>query len=196
VEVYRWSDGSYMEDQDFWRMSGIFRDVTLVSRAPVHIRDFQVLTPFDSAYENATFKLHLSLQNAGAAKGAAASVEAKLMDAAGKQVFSLTKKLNVLAGKDSDLDLQQAVAKPNKWSAEVPYLYQLLLTLKDAKGSVVEVVPWKIGFRQSEIKGNQILFNGKKLIIKGVNRHEFDPDRGQVVTREMMIEDIKLMKQN
>jgi beta-galactosidase len=196
VEVYRWSDGSYMEDQDFWRMSGIFRDVTLVSRAPVHIRDFQVLTPFDSAYENATFKLHVSLQNTGAAKGAAASVEAKLVDAAGKQVLSLTKKLNVSAGKDSDLDLQQAVAKPNKWSAEIPYLYQLLLTLKDAKGSTVEVIPWKVGFRQSEIKGNQILFNGKKLIIRGVNRHEFDPDRGQVVTREMMIEDIKLMKQN
>jgi beta-galactosidase len=196
VEVYRWSDGSYMEDQDFWRMSGIFRDVTLVCRAPLHIRDFQVLTPFDSAYENATFKLHLSLQNTGAAKSAPASVEAKLIDAAGKQVLSVTKKLNVSGGKEADIDLQQPVSKPNKWSAESPYLYQLVLTLKDAKGGVVEVVPWKVGFRQSEIKGNQILFNGKKLMIKGVNRHEFDPDRGQVVTREMMIEDIKLMKQN
>ena len=196
VEVYRWSDGSYMEDQDFWRMSGIFRDVTLVSRAPLHIRDFQVLTPFDSTYENATFKLHLSLQNTGTAKSTAASVEAKLLDAAGKQVLLLNKKVNLSAGKDSDLDLQQPVAKPNKWSAEIPYLYQLELTLKDAKGNIVEVVPWKVGFRQSEIKGNQILFNGKKLMIRGVNRHEFDPDRGQVVTREMMIEDIKLMKQN
>jgi len=196
VEVYRWSDGSYMEDQDFWRMSGIFRDVTLVSRAPLHIRDFQVLTPFDGAYENATFKLHLSLQNTAAAKSAAASIEAKLVDATGKQLLSLSKKLSVSSGNDSDLDLQQSVAKPHKWSAEDPYLYQLVLTLKDAKGNVVEVVPWKVGFRQSEIKGNQILFNGKKLMIRGVNRHEFDPDRGQVVTREMMIEDIRLMKQN
>jgi beta-galactosidase len=195
VEVYRWCDGSYMEDQDFWRMSGIFRDVTLVSRAPLHIRDFQVLTPFDSAYENATFKLHISLQNTGA-KGGAASVEVKLLDSTGKPVFSTTKKLNTSATKGSDFDLQQAVAKPNKWSAEIPYLYQLLLTLKDAKGNIVEVIPWKVGFRQSEIKGNQILFNGKKLIIRGVNRHEFDPDRGQVITREMMIQDIKLMKQN
>jgi beta-galactosidase len=196
VEVYRWSDGSYMEDQDFWRMSGIYRDVTLVSRAPLHIRDFQVLTPFDAAYQNATFKLHLSLENTGAATGTFASVEAKLIDTTGKPVFTLAKKLKVLAGKDSDLDLQQAVVKPNKWSAEIPYLYQLVLTLKDSKGNTVEVVPWKVGFRQSEIKGNQILFNGKKLMIRGVNRHEFDPDRGQVVTREMMIEDIKLMKQN
>jgi len=196
VEVYRWSDGSYMEDQDFWRMSGIFRDVTLVSRAPLHIRDFQVLTPFDSAYENATFKLHLSLQNSGTAKSTAASVEAKLLDASGKQILALSKKTAASAGKDSDIDMQQPVAKPSKWSAEIPYLYQLVLTLKDAKGNVLEVIPWKVGFRQSEIKGNQILFNGKKLMIRGVNRHEFDPDRGQVVTREMMIEDIKLMKQN
>ena len=195
VEVYRWSDGSYMEDQDFWRMSGIFRDVTLVSRAPLHIRDFQVLTPFDSVYENATFKLHVSLQNLGAGKGSA-SIEAKLLDAAGNPVFTNAKKLSVAASRDTDIDVQQSVARPSKWSAEIPYLYQLVLTLKDAKGSVIEIVPWKVGFRQSEIKGDQILFNGKKLMIKGVNRHEFDPDRGQVVTREMMIEDIKLMKQN
>ena len=78
----------------------------------------------------------------------------------------------------------------------VPYLYKLILTVKDSKGGVLEVIPWKVGFRQSEIKGNQILFNGKKLMIKGVNRHEFDPDLGQVMTREMMIADIKLMKQN
>ena len=196
VEVYRWSDGSYMEDQDFWRMSGIYRNVTLVSRAPLHIRDFQVLTPFDSAYENATFKLRASVQNVGGAKGTAATLDAKLLDATGKTVFTAAKKLNVAAGRDAEIELQQAVAKPNKWSAEIPYLYQLVLTLKDARGKVVEVVPWKVGFRQSEIKGNQILFNGKKLMIKGVNRHEFDPDLGQVMTREMMIKDIKLMKQN
>ena len=97
VEVYRWSDGSYIEDQDFWRMSGIFRDVTLVSRAPLHVRDFQVKTPFDSAYENSTFKLHVSVQNVGSKNGAA-SVEAKLLDADGKPVFTTTKKLSVDCG--------------------------------------------------------------------------------------------------
>jgi len=195
VEVYRWSDGSYIEDQDFWRMSGIFREVTLISRAAVHIRDFQVQTPFDSTYENATLKLHGTIQDLEV-KSAAASFEAKLLDTDGKPVFSTTKKINIAAGKESDLEIQQQVKSPKKWSAESPYLYKLVLTLKDSKGGVLEVIPWNVGFRQSEIKGNQILFNGKKLMIKGVNRHEFDPDLGQVVTREMMIADIKLMKQN
>jgi beta-galactosidase len=195
VEVYRWSDGSYMEDQDFWRMSGIFRDVTLISRALVHIRDFQIKTPFDNAYENATFKLHVSVQNVGSKNGAF-SLEAKLLDAGNKPVFITARKITLTAGKEFDIELQQPVKSPQKWSAEIPYLYRLFLTLKDAKGNVVEVIPWNVGFKQSEIKGNQILFNGKKLMIKGVNRHEFDPDLGQVVTREMMIRDIKLMKQN
>jgi beta-galactosidase len=195
VEVYRWCDGSYIEDQDFWRMSGIFRDVTLLSRNSLHIRDFQVQTPFDSAYENSTLKLHGTIQNLETRK-AAASLELKLLDADGKPVVTATKKLNVAPGKDEDIDIQQPVKSPRKWSAESPYLYRLVLTLKDGKGATLEVIPWNVGFRQSEIKGNQILFNGKKLMIKGVNRHEFDPDRGQVVTREMIIADIKLMKQN
>lgn len=195
VEVYRWSDGSYIEDQDFWRMSGIFRDVTLISRNPVHIRDFQVQTPFDGAYENSTLKLHTAIQSL-ASKSASASFEAKLLDAEGSAIFSTTKKLNVTAGKETNLDIQQLVKNPKKWSAESPYLYKLILTLKDSRGGILEVIPWNIGFRQSEIKGNQILFNGKKLMIKGVNRHEFDPDLGQVMTRDMMIADIKLMKQN
>ena len=195
VEVYRWSDGSYMEDQDFWRMSGIFRDVTLVSRGAMHIRDFQVLTPFDAAFENSTFKLHVSVQNVGSKNGAA-SVEAKLLDAAGDPLFTTARRLTFSAGKESEIEIQQPVKNPRKWSAEIPYLYRLILALKDAKGNVLEVIPSNVGFKQSEIKGNQILFNGKKLMIKGVNRHEFDPDLGQVVTREMMIQDIKLMKQN
>ncbi|HUX44723.1 MAG TPA: glycoside hydrolase family 2 TIM barrel-domain containing protein [Terracidiphilus sp.] len=195
VEVYRWSDGSYIEDQDFWRMSGIFRDVALLSRAPLHVRDFQVKTPFDSAYRNATLEVHVSLQNLNARKQAA-SVDVDLLDAAGSRVLSVSRKVRVAGGKDTELDLQREVTAPHQWSAEIPYLYKLLLTLKDAKGHVVEVVPWNVGFRQSEIKGDQILINGKKLIIKGVNRHEFDPDLGQVVTRERMIQDIRLMKQN
>jgi beta-galactosidase len=195
VEVYRWCDGSYIEDQDFWRMSGIFRAVTLVSRTAMHLRDFQVQTPFDTAYENSTFKLHGTVQNLDS-RITSASLEAKLLDADGKPVFATMRKLNVRAGGEADLDIQQPVKTPNKWSAESPYLYKLILTLKDSKGGTLEVIPCSVGFRQSEIKGNQILFNGKKLMIKGVNRHEFDPDLGQVVTREMMIADIKLMKQH
>ncbi|MDE3199398.1 MAG: DUF4981 domain-containing protein [Acidobacteriota bacterium] len=195
VEVYRWSDGSYIEDQDFWRMSGIFRNVTLEARPAAHVRDFQVKTPFDAAYKNATFKLSADVQNVDA-KNEAVTLEAKLLDASGATVFNLTRKVRITGGKDATLTIDQPVTAPNKWSAETPYLYKLLLTLKDAKGNVLETIPWHVGFRQSEIKGDQILFNGKKLMIKGVNRHEFDPDLGQVMTRASMIEDIKLMKQN
>jgi beta-galactosidase len=193
VEVYRWCDGSYMEDQDFWRMSGIFRNVTLVSRAPIFIRDFQVRTPFDANYRNATFMLTAEVSNVAAT--AATSLEVRILDADGKAVFA-PQVQRFSADGTTKLKVEQHVANPRQWSAEFPNLYRLLMVLRDANGKVIEVVPAEIGFRQSEIKGNQILWNGKKLIIKGVNRHEFDPDLGQVVTRERMVEDIRLMKQN
>jgi len=195
VEVYRWSDGSYIEDQDFWRMSGIFRDVTLLARTPVHLRDFQVQTPLDATYKNATFKLHAAITNVGT-RGARATIEARLLDAAGATVFEIKRKVNVAVGKDAEIEIDQPVESPNEWSAETPNLYKLLMTVKDSKGKVLELIPWRVGFKQSEIKGNQILFNGKKVMIKGVNRHEFDPDLGQVMTRSSMIADIRLMKQN
>ena len=196
AEVYRWCDGSYMEDQDFWRMSGIFRHVTLTSRPQLHVRDFQVLTPFDAQYQNATLKVRAIVRNLGAGSKSA-SVGVTLVDRTGKQVFRpLWKQTQVAAGAESTIEFDQAVANPKKWSAEVPNLYKMILTLEDADRNVIEAIPWKVGFRQSEIKGDQILFNGKKLMIRGVNRHEFDPDLGQVVTRERMIEDIRLMKQN
>lgn len=195
VEVYRWCDGSYLEDQDFWRMSGIFRDVTLMARTSVHLRDFQVKTPFDAAYQNATLSLTAEIQNLDAHRSAA-SLEAKLMDASGATILTVSRKIKIAGGKEAQVEIARPVTAPKKWSAETPYLYTLLLTLKDAKGAVLETIPWHVGFRQSEIKGNQILFNGKKLWIKGVNRHEFDPDRGQVMTRDLMIADIKLMKEN
>lgn len=196
AEVYRWCDGSYMEDQDFWRMSGIFRNVTLFSRAPVRIQDFQVFTPFDNAYRNATLKLRVLMHNSGTISQAVA-IEAKLLDESGAPVFApLVKKVSVAPAGEIEVTLASPVKGPKKWSAEVPSLYKLLLTLRGPGGKVLETIPWNVGFRQSEIRGDQVLFNGKKLIIKGVNRHEFDPDLGQVVTRERMIEDIKLMKQN
>jgi beta-galactosidase len=176
-------------------MSGIFRDVTLLARTPIHVRDFQVKTPFDAAWQNATFKLSASVQNLDR-KNVAATVAVNLLDASGATVFTTVRKLKIAAGKEGDIAVDQRVTAPKKWSAEVPYLYKLLLTLKDAKGNVLETIPWRVGFRQSEIKGDQILFNGKKLMIKGVNRHEFDADLGQVMTRESMIADIKVMKQN
>jgi beta-galactosidase len=194
VEVYRWCDGSYLEDQDFWRLSGIFRDVSLVSRAPLHVRDFYARTALDKQYRDATLSLKVTVRNAGE-QSAPASVEAKLLDDAGRAVGRpLTAKASVPAGREVSLDLEQAVPNPKKWSAEEPNLYTLVLSLKGAGGATVESIPWSVGFRTSEIRNNQILINGRPVMLKGVNRHEHDPDLGQVVTTERMVEDIRLMK--
>ena len=196
AEVYRWNAGSYMEDQDTWRVSGIYRNVTLVSRAPVSIRDFQVMTPLDVSYRDATLKLSVKVRNL-AAQQASGSVEAKLLDARGAQVVNpMVAKWTAGANAEAAVELQQAVANPRKWSAEEPNLYRMLLTLKDGAGKTIESVPWRVGFRMVEIKGDQILFNGRKIYLKGVDRHEFDPDTGQYMTHERMIQDLTLMKRN
>ncbi|HEX7317262.1 MAG TPA: glycoside hydrolase family 2 TIM barrel-domain containing protein [Pyrinomonadaceae bacterium] len=194
VEVYRFSDGSYIEDQDFWRLSGIFRDVELVSRAPVHVRDFYARTTFDEQYADARLALNVKVRNA-AASPEKFTLQAKLLDSKGVAVgVPLSAALTADAGGEVSLDLSRDVANPLKWSAEEPNLYTLLLTLKDSRGRVLEVIPWRLGFRTSEIKNGQILVNGRPVMIKGVNRHEHDPDLGQVTTREMMLKDILLMK--
>ncbi|MGA3095081.1 MAG: glycoside hydrolase family 2 TIM barrel-domain containing protein [Bryobacteraceae bacterium] len=197
VEAYRYSVGSYLEDQDTWRLSGIYRSVTLESRAAVHIRDFHVTTPLDAQYKDATLKLHIAVRNDGAGPQAAA-VEARLFDAGRKPVFAapLTARVEAPANGEASVDLSQLVLSPAKWSADEPNLYRLVLTLKDAAGLTMESIPWDVGFRQSEIRGDQILFNGRKLYLKGVDRHEFDPDLGMVMTRERMLQDIRLMKRN
>ncbi|HKP13141.1 MAG TPA: glycoside hydrolase family 2 TIM barrel-domain containing protein [Blastocatellia bacterium] len=196
VEVYRWCDGSYLEDQDFWRMSGIFRNVELVAHAPVSIRDFQAQPALDPQYRDATLKVNVKVRNA-TGEGKAVSVEARLLDLNRRVIGRpVTARATVPAQGEASLDIAQAVSNPKKWSAEEPNLYQLLLTLKDAAGKVVEVTGCRVGFRAVEIKDGQLLFNGRPLMLKGVNRHEFDPDLGQVVTTERMIQDIKLMKQN
>lgn len=195
VEVYRFSDGSYLEDQDFWRLSGIFRDVELVARAPVHLRDFYARTHLDARYADARLNVNASVRNAGAAPEKF-TLQAKLFDARGRVVGAPFEGIGTAtSGGEVSLDLSQNVTNPLKWSAEEPNLYTLVLTLKDARGRVLEVVPWRVGFRTSEIKNGQILVNGRPVVIKGVNRHEHDPDLGQVTTREMMLKDILLMKQ-
>lgn len=194
VEVYRFSDGSYLEDQDFWRLSGIFRDVELVACAPLHLRDFYARTHLDAQYRDARLNVNAKVRNAGAAAGKV-TLQAKLFDSKGAAVGApLAAEGTAPSGGEVALELSQAVTNPLKWSAEEPNLYTLVLTLKDATGRVLEVVPWRLGFRRSEIKNGQILVNGRPVVIKGVNRHEHDPDLGQVTTREMMVKDILLMK--
>lgn len=193
VEVFRWNDGSYLEDQDFWRLSGIFREVYLWSVPPVHIRDFEVRTDFDAGYRAAALVVRAAV--AGELRGG--SIEAALRDPAGQEVLRAPLAPVAAGGKGGfDFELSRPIAAPLKWSAETPQLYTLFLTLRDAAGRIQEVIPWRVGFRSVETRNGQFLINGKAVLIRGVNRHEWDPDLGQVMTRERMIQDIRLMKQN
>ena len=194
VENFRWCDGSYLEDQDFWRLSGIFRDVYLWSPASLHIRDFEVKTELDAQYRDAELKVSVKVQNTAKAE-TPASVEAALFNAKGKPVVTPRVELKAPAAGESEATLTANISDPLKWTAETPNLYKLLLTLKNADGKVIEVIPVKVGFREVEIKDGNLLVNGKRILIKGVNRNEHDPDLGHVMTRERMIQDIVMMKQ-
>ncbi|AQT69362.1 Beta-galactosidase [Anaerohalosphaera lusitana] len=200
VEVYRWCDGSYLEDQDFWRLSGIFRDVYLFSTPKVHVRDFFVQADLDDDYEDAEFKVTGVVRNYGSRTSDDYEVAVSLLDADGEEVESKVldseKVSRIAAGKEVDFELEADVDDPAKWTAETPNLYTVVITLNDESGNLVEAMSCKFGFRDIELKNGQLLVNGKAVYFKGVNRHEHDPDTGHYVSRESMIEDIKLMKQN
>ncbi len=194
LQVYRWSDGSYLEDQDFWRLSGIFRDVLLWSAPPVHIRDFAVQTALDGAYRDATLKVRVYAQNHGTTDVCDYSIVAKLYDSTRSLISQFSSSLTVQRGGESVVELAEMVSKPAKWSDETPHLYVLLITLLDPAGRVQEVIRSQVGFRQIEIMNGQLCVNGKAIIVKGVNRHEHDPETGHTITEASMIEDIGLMK--
>ncbi|NOZ30088.1 MAG: DUF4981 domain-containing protein [Chloroflexi bacterium] len=196
VRVYRWSDGSYLEDQDFWRLSGIYRDVYLWAAPSVHVRDFRIVTDLDEAYRDATLQVQAKVRNYGEQDAVGHTVEIMLYDADGQPVFTepASASVDVAAGEESVVTLERAVPNPEKWSDEHPYLYTVVITLKDAAGQVLEIESNRAGFRKVELKEGQIHVNGKPILIKGVNRHEHDPDTGHTVTVESMIQDIVLMK--
>lgn len=196
VEVFRWCDGSYLEDQDFWRLSGIFRDVTLWSAPSTHVRDFTIRTELDSSYRDANLALTAELRNSST-EAKVVRLSVTLNDPAGHAVLQRTlEPTTVAAGATVELHLVAPVTNPRKWSAEQPQLYTLLLTSRDEHGAVLESIPWRVGFRAVEMKNGQLLVNGMPTLFRGVNRHEWDPDLGQVMTRERMVQDIRLMKQN
>lgn len=196
VEVFRWSDGSYLEDQDFWRLSGIFRDVTLWSTPAVHLRDFFVTTSPEKASGAWTLRVQGELRNYGTSS-AGSAVSASLRDPEGRVVAEAAVRRDTLAaGATRTFDMRASVDKPRPWSAEVPVLYTLLLEVKDDAGRTSEVIPWRVGFRTVEIAGGHLLINGMPALMRGVNRHEHDPDLGHVMTRERMVQDIVLMKRN
>ena len=181
-QIFRWCDGSYLEDQDFWRLSGVSRDCYLYAREKKHMQDLRIATVLDGEYKDAV--LEVSIDRSPAAKGLNVALE--LFDAAGKLV----------ASQDCRSDKASiAVADPFKWTAETPYLYRLYATLEDKNGTAIEVIPQQVGFRSVEVKNAQLLINGQPVLIKGVNRHEMDPKSGYCVSEERMIEDIRIMKQ-
>ena len=195
VQVINWSDGSWLEDQDFWRLSGIYRDVFIFSTPSQHIRDYYITTDLDEMYRDATFNLRVSLKNYAASAAKNLSVKMTLSDASSKPVLEKVLKAgSVGAKKETLLKVNELVRDPLKWTAETPNLYTLTMELISSSGEVLEVISSRVGFREVEIKNGQLLFNGKAIDIKGTNRHEFDPDRGRAVSRESMIRDIILMK--
>ena len=190
VEVYRWSDGSYLECQDFWRLSGIERDVYLYGTEKLRIKDFHFKADLDSIYRDADFTVEVELDSpVGAGEYI---VEAQLMDKH-KTLFQ-AQKTGVAKGASTKLLFEGRVVNPLKWTAETPHLYTLCITLKDKEDEALESTAVKVGFRDVEIKGGQLLVNGKAIYLKGVNRHEHDEYTGHVISRASMLKDIKLMK--
>ncbi len=198
AEVYRWSDGSYLECQDFWRLSGIFRDVYMYSAPSVHIRDFEIITDLDESYTNANLKVIAKLTNYSNLKQNV-QIEFSVLDKRGQPLgrdpFIKDTIENFLSGDGKKITIETNVQNPAKWSAESPTLYTLLIVLKDIDGKILEVESNRFGFREVEMKNGQLLVNGKAVLLKGVNRHEHDPITGHYVTKESMLKDIQLMKQ-
>ena len=204
VQVFRWSDASWLEDQDFIRLSGIFRDVSIYSTPEVRIRDFEAVGNLDENYEDATLDIEVDLSNY-LKNNDEYTIEAKLYDADYNEVFDSPLKTTTNFDGATDLNenatrkivnISGEVTSPKKWSAEDPNLYTVVIALKDKNGVEKEAVSTKIGFKKVEIRDKQILINGKPIYFKGVNRHETDPTDGRAVSVESMIEDIKIMKAN
>lgn len=198
VQVYKWSDGSYLEDQDFWRLSGIFRDVYLLIRPPIFIRDLFIRTPLDAAYQNATLELDLSLTLPPGAEEQNLSVSSRLIEPVAETEISHCNLSATSPPPHADERVFKAaipVESPRKWTAETPTLYSLVISLK-RDGEILESLCLRVGFRQVEIKDQQLCINGVPIKIHGVNRHDFHPDFGHFTPREHMRADVLLMKQH
>ncbi len=200
AEVYRFSDGSYLECQDYWRLSGLFRNVYLFSTPSVHIRDFEVLAELDENYRNASLEVNARVSNYGNSACRDHTVELMLLDSENnpveRKVLAQGSSEYIAPGAESIVKMSAGVNAPLKWSAEFPHLYTVVLLLRNDSGEVIEIESTKFGFRKVEIKGGQLLLNGQPILVKGVNRHEHDPITGHYVTRESMIQDILLMKRH
>ncbi|MGE4286401.1 MAG: glycoside hydrolase family 2 TIM barrel-domain containing protein [Phycisphaerae bacterium] len=192
VQVYRWCDGSYLEDQDFWRLSGIYRDVYLHRTADSYIRDFTIRTSIADDHRKGEVEIAVEIANLADAE-AELRVSVDLFEQSGKSVtYPISKSITV--SDKGILSFDCGVVEPQLWSAEKPYLYNMIISLLDSRGRTIEAIPVNVGFREVQIKNGRILINGQPVIFKGTNRHEHSPDSGHTVTREAMIADIISMK--
>ncbi len=179
LRVYSWSDGSFLEDQDMWFLSGIFRDVYLFAAPKVHIRDFWARTELDADYRDAVLRLRVNVTNYGEMAAKDYRVEASLFDGDQPQGWQVSAQAQVKAGEETTLELAGKVSNPKKWDEEHPNLYKLAIQLKDSDGNLIEVERCQVGFRKVEIRDGKVLVNGAPIYFRGVNRHEHEPNRGQ-----------------
>lgn len=183
-QTFRWCDGSWCEDQDFWRLSGVARDSYLYSRdKETQLVDIRITPDLENNYQDGILNIHATVKGNPI-------IEYRLLNANGVEII----KSNADFRKISEGDAKFTIRNVKKWTAETPYLFTLIATVKDRKGNIVEVIPQKVGFRKVEIKDSQFLVNGQPVYIKGADRHEMDPDGGYVVSRERMIQDLQVMK--
>ncbi|MFC6727104.1 glycoside hydrolase family 2 TIM barrel-domain containing protein [Natronoarchaeum mannanilyticum] len=198
VQVFRFSDGSYLETQDMIRFSGIFRSVYLYSKPAVHLRDYFVRTSFDGAYEDATLTVDAELSadeaRVDAERDDGWTLIGRLFDDAGDEVTTLRESVDLADGVETRL--QTTVERPAQWSAEHPNLYDLVLELRGPDGTVREAIPQRVGFREFEIEDGQVLVNGEPVTFRGMNRHEHDPETGRTVPYERSLEEFRMLKRN
>lgn len=202
LQVYRWSDGSYLECQDMWRISGIERDVYLYSTPKLDVRDFKTTATLDHSYKNGLLSVSTEINNYKIdhntyhSKPDTFSVALDLRDPNGKSVYQDQSKgtKTVLGNFKTVLSFNTEIADVMQWTAETPNLYTLFISLTDNKGKLIEVIPQRIGFRTIEIKNTDLLVNGKRIFLKGVNRHEHNAKQGHTLTHEDMLKDMEMMK--
>ncbi len=195
VEVYRWSDGCYLEDQDMWRLSGIYRDVFLTAKNSIYIRDIKVDTKLSENYSKALVSVAVDVNNTNSKTGKGYELTASIISPEGKELITKQNIPDIAENSEKQILLTKSIENPYLWSAEKPDLYRLLLTLKDKDGQTVEVIPWKFGIREIKIDGEIFKINGVPVKLKGVNRHEHHPHTGRHLDRATMRRDIELMKQ-
>lgn len=193
AKLYRYSDGSYLEDQDMWWLCGIYREVYLFAEPKLCLRDFYFKTDFDDSYTDSNVTLNMYINNYNNIRGKM-TASAKLIDSNNEEILLGTKKTELSGGNEA-VTFKETVKAPEKWSAETPNLYTLVMTI-ELDGKIICVKTYKVGFKKVEIKGEKIYYNGMPLMIKGVNRHDFDCDNGWAVPREIYTQDLDIMKQN